>query len=266
MRAEREKRAVILTSEGERDAAINTAEGEKQQVIKASEARKQQQINEAQGQAAAILAVATATAEGIKRGRRGDHRPTAGTTPCSCAWPSSTSRSSANIAQRQHDLVLPANVERRRLDDRAGDERLQPADRDRAIRRSPDLPRGSDPGLTPIRPGSGQTPTAGVPSRCDHNTLISDSSGVRPGSDPARRLQPRPRSPTMAAVMAHVTARSAYAHLVDRLNQFPQGAPPSDLLYRILGLLRRTSASGCATAATRSSTSARPATRRSASA
>jgi len=37
--------------------------------------------------------------------------------------------------------------------------------------------------------------------------------------------------------MAHVTARSAYAHLVARLNQFPQGAPPSDLLYRILGLL-----------------------------
>ena len=39
MRAEREKRAVILTSEGQRDAAINNAEGEKQQVIKASEAR-----------------------------------------------------------------------------------------------------------------------------------------------------------------------------------------------------------------------------------
>ena len=44
MRAEREKRAVILTSEGERDAAINQAEGEKQQVIKASEAKKQQQM------------------------------------------------------------------------------------------------------------------------------------------------------------------------------------------------------------------------------
>ena len=67
MRAEREKRAVILTSEGQRDAAINSAEGEKQQVIKASEARKQQQINEAEGQASAILAVATATAEGIRR-------------------------------------------------------------------------------------------------------------------------------------------------------------------------------------------------------
>ena len=67
MRAEREKRAVILQSEGQRDAAINTAEGAKQEVIKASEARKQQQINEAEGQAAAIMAVASATAEGIRR-------------------------------------------------------------------------------------------------------------------------------------------------------------------------------------------------------
>ena len=50
MRAEREKRATILNSEGVRDAAINTAEGQKQQVIKASEAKKQQQINEAEGQ------------------------------------------------------------------------------------------------------------------------------------------------------------------------------------------------------------------------
>jgi regulator of protease activity HflC (stomatin/prohibitin superfamily) len=67
MRAEREKRAVILTSEGERDAKINQAEGDKQRVIKASEANKQQQINEAEGQAAAILAVATATAEGLRQ-------------------------------------------------------------------------------------------------------------------------------------------------------------------------------------------------------
>src|SRR5512145_2267701 len=67
MRAEREKRAVVLTSEGERDAKINQAEGEKQRVIKESEANKQQQINEAEGEAAAILAVATATAEGLRR-------------------------------------------------------------------------------------------------------------------------------------------------------------------------------------------------------
>jgi regulator of protease activity HflC (stomatin/prohibitin superfamily) len=67
MRAEREKRAVILTSEGQRDAAINTAEGAKQQTIKASEAHRQQQINAAEGQSSAILAIATATAEGIRR-------------------------------------------------------------------------------------------------------------------------------------------------------------------------------------------------------
>ncbi len=66
MRAEREKRAVILGSEGERDAVINAAEGDKQQVIKASEAKKQQQINEAEGEASAILAIANATAEGIR--------------------------------------------------------------------------------------------------------------------------------------------------------------------------------------------------------
>ena len=67
MRAEREKRAVILTSEGERDAKINEAEGQKQQVIKHSEGAKQQQINEAEGQAQAILAVASATAEGLRQ-------------------------------------------------------------------------------------------------------------------------------------------------------------------------------------------------------
>jgi regulator of protease activity HflC (stomatin/prohibitin superfamily) len=67
MRAEREKRAVILASEGERDAKVNAAEGDKQRVIKQSEANKQRQINEAEGQAAAILAVATATAEGLRQ-------------------------------------------------------------------------------------------------------------------------------------------------------------------------------------------------------
>ncbi len=67
MRAEREKRATVLQSEGERDAQINEAEGEKQRVIKQSEAAQQQQINEARGEAAAILAVAEATAEGLKK-------------------------------------------------------------------------------------------------------------------------------------------------------------------------------------------------------
>lgn len=67
MRAEREKRAVILESEGVRDAQINRAEGQKQKVIKESEAKRQSQINEAEGEASAIEAVATATAEGLRQ-------------------------------------------------------------------------------------------------------------------------------------------------------------------------------------------------------
>ncbi len=67
MRAEREKRAVILNSEGARDSAINNAEGEKQRVIKESEAKKMQQINEAEGEGQAILTIANATAEGIRQ-------------------------------------------------------------------------------------------------------------------------------------------------------------------------------------------------------
>lgn len=66
MQAEREKRAVILTSEGEKQSAINQAEGQKQKVVLESEAMRQQQINEAEGQAAAIKAVASATADGIR--------------------------------------------------------------------------------------------------------------------------------------------------------------------------------------------------------
>ena len=66
MRAEREKRAVVLTSEGERDAVINAAEGAKQRVVLESEAARQQQINEAEGEAEAILAIANATADGLR--------------------------------------------------------------------------------------------------------------------------------------------------------------------------------------------------------
>jgi ferredoxin len=37
--------------------------------------------------------------------------------------------------------------------------------------------------------------------------------------------------------MSHVTLKSGYTELVDRLNRFPQGAPPSDSLYKILAIL-----------------------------
>ena len=57
MRAEREKRAAILTAEGVRQARILTAEGEKQSAILTAEGAKQSAILRAEGQAEAIAAV-----------------------------------------------------------------------------------------------------------------------------------------------------------------------------------------------------------------
>ena len=109
MRAEREKRAVILTSEGTRDAAINTADGVKQEVIKASEARKQQQINEAEGQAAAILAVASATAEGIRRVAEAIKLP-GGFEAVQLRVAEQYVEQFGELAKKSNTLVLPANV------------------------------------------------------------------------------------------------------------------------------------------------------------
>jgi regulator of protease activity HflC (stomatin/prohibitin superfamily) len=109
MRAEREKRAVILTSEGQRDAAINTAEGEKQQVIKASEATRQQQINEAEGQAQAILAVASATAEGIRQ-VAGAIRTDGGMEAVQLRVAEQYVSQFGNLARTTNTLIVPATV------------------------------------------------------------------------------------------------------------------------------------------------------------
>jgi regulator of protease activity HflC (stomatin/prohibitin superfamily) len=109
MRAEREKRAVILTSEGERDAKINEAEGEKQQVIKQSEAVKQQQINEAEGQAAAILAIATATAEGLSRVAKSLNEE-GGESAMKLRVAEDYLEQFGNIAKEGNTLVVPANL------------------------------------------------------------------------------------------------------------------------------------------------------------
>ena len=66
MKAERERREAILRAEGEKRAAILEAEGEKESAILRADAKKQQQILEAEGEAAAILKVQQATAEGIR--------------------------------------------------------------------------------------------------------------------------------------------------------------------------------------------------------
>ena len=109
MRAEREKRAVILNSEGARDSAVNTAEGQKQQVIKASEARKQQQINEADGQASAIMAIATARAAGIRKVAEAISAP-GGAQAVQLEVAEQYIAQFGNLAKKTNALVVPANL------------------------------------------------------------------------------------------------------------------------------------------------------------
>jgi regulator of protease activity HflC (stomatin/prohibitin superfamily) len=109
MRAEREKRALVLTSEGQRDAAVNQAEGQKQQIVKQSEAIRQQQINEAEGEAAAILAIARATAEGIREVAAATSVP-GGLDAVRLRVAERWIERFGELAKTTNSMILPANV------------------------------------------------------------------------------------------------------------------------------------------------------------
>jgi len=66
MKAERDKRATILESEGERQSSINMAEGDKRAKVLAAEADREQQILQAEGEARAIEMVADAKANALR--------------------------------------------------------------------------------------------------------------------------------------------------------------------------------------------------------
>lgn len=109
MRAEREKRAVVLNSEGERDAQINQAEGEKQRVIKASEAVQRQQINEAEGEANAIKAIAEATALALRLVATAVNEP-GGNAAMQLRIAEDYVAQFGNLAKEANTLVIPANL------------------------------------------------------------------------------------------------------------------------------------------------------------
>lgn len=109
MRAEREKRAKVLESEGDRDSKINRAEGLKQEVIKGSEADKQKQINEAEGKASAILAVATATAEGLRQVAQTLNGP-GGTEAAKLKVAEEYLKQLGAIAYDSKAVIVPANI------------------------------------------------------------------------------------------------------------------------------------------------------------
>lgn len=66
MKAERERRAVVLEAEGDKESAILKAEGERDSAIAAAEGRRQAKILDAQGRAQAIVEVAKAQATSTK--------------------------------------------------------------------------------------------------------------------------------------------------------------------------------------------------------
>jgi regulator of protease activity HflC (stomatin/prohibitin superfamily) len=109
MRAERDKRAAVLDSEGKRDALINTAEGRKQEEIKASEAQRQREINEAEGRAAAIRSVAIATADGIREVAKAINEP-GGSEAVQLRVAEQYLLEFGKIAKEGNTLVLPANL------------------------------------------------------------------------------------------------------------------------------------------------------------
>jgi len=109
MRAEREKRAAIATSEGDRQSRINRAEGLKKEAIEVSEGEKQKRINEAEGQATEIELVAQATATGIKKVAE-SLSLTGGETAANLRVAEQYIAEFGNLAKENNTMIIPANM------------------------------------------------------------------------------------------------------------------------------------------------------------
>lgn len=109
MKAEREKRAAIATSEGDRQSRINRAEGLKKEAIQVSEGEKQKRINEAEGQAKEIELIALATAEGIKKVAE-SLSLTGGETAANLRVAEKYIAEFGNLAKENNTMIIPANL------------------------------------------------------------------------------------------------------------------------------------------------------------
>ena len=107
--AEREKRAVIATSEGKKQEQINLAVGARDAAISRSEGEKQAQINEAQGEASAILARAEATAKALQEVGAAIMSP-GGMQAVNLRVAEEYVAQFGGLARSTNTLILPANV------------------------------------------------------------------------------------------------------------------------------------------------------------
>lgn len=107
--AEREKRALIASSEGRKQEQINIATGEKEAAIAKSEGDKQAAINRAQGEAAAVLTIAEATAEAIRKVAQATQFP-GGIEAVNLKVAEKYVDAFAGLAKAGNTLILPANL------------------------------------------------------------------------------------------------------------------------------------------------------------
>jgi regulator of protease activity HflC (stomatin/prohibitin superfamily) len=107
--AEREKRAVIATSEGRRQEQINVAMGAREAAIAQSEGEKQAEINNAQGQAAAILAIAEANAKAIRQVAEAIESP-GGLQAVNFKVAEQYVAAFGNLAIKANTMILPTNA------------------------------------------------------------------------------------------------------------------------------------------------------------
>jgi regulator of protease activity HflC (stomatin/prohibitin superfamily) len=107
--AEREKRAVIATSEGRQQEQINLAAGSRAAAIAQSEGVKQAEINTAQGQAAAILAIAEANATAIRQVAEAISAP-GGMNAVNLKVAEQYVAAFGNLAKTNNTLIVPSNL------------------------------------------------------------------------------------------------------------------------------------------------------------
>ena len=107
--AEREKRALIASSEGRKQEQINIATGQKEAAIAKSEGDKQAAINNAQGQAAAVLAIAEATSEAIRKVANSIQAP-GGMEAVNLRVAERYVDAFAGLARTNNTLIVPANL------------------------------------------------------------------------------------------------------------------------------------------------------------
>jgi regulator of protease activity HflC (stomatin/prohibitin superfamily) len=107
--AEREKRAVIATSEGKRQQEINIADGQRQAAILESEGQKQAQINKAAGEAGAIELVANATANAVRVVATAIEGP-GGLSAANLKVAGQYIEAFANLAKVGNTLIIPSDL------------------------------------------------------------------------------------------------------------------------------------------------------------